>query len=249
LIPLSRKPTKAGDLPPAYEATSGKVTAGHVFVRPNEGGDVPAGGKHVVLQAGGGSCQVITQASVDGGMENAGTYLSSADLDQLGTDRSKPTMRLYTKRDTLLSFLSWRGGLAIAPVLVGIVLALVGIWIAAFGENGPSAAVAAQRAETALEWVVYPADHLDANAKPSDVVKARRAVHRRAVQASRCFDNLEGQTTPVGVVPDVTCTQASPPWYRNKDKLAWFALIGGLITAIGSGFTLKGQFGFQKSPA
>jgi hypothetical protein len=225
----------AQQVPDVEEASVGAVPSGAVFVTTPQGTDPNvAAGEQVVLEtAGGGRRELVTAAEYDGTPGGPGSYLATEDYLALSV-RDNPTLRLYVKSDSRRKRLSRAGLLLQAPVIIGLVLAALGIYFGFATDKGTSAATVADRAQTLLAWV----------GEPSDPAQIRE----RSTQAQRCLAKLAGRDTIKPVVPDVSCTAKSPDWWRSPDTAAWVALAAGALTAFFSALATNDKFGFQQSP-
>lgn len=126
------------------------------------------------------------------------------------------------------------GLLILAPAVIGLVAALLGLYFGAFGEAATPAGTVSDRAQSILTWVGEPTN-------PA-------VVHARTVQALRCFDELAGRRSLKPLVPVAACSASSPPWWRSRETAAWVTLVVGALTAFLTVVATRGRFGFQRSP-
>jgi hypothetical protein len=245
LIPLTKNLTRVPDVYPAPRAL---LSAGTVYVLKDEGSGLTPqlpGGKQALLITIGGQREVRTIATPVVGLDAEATYLDESDYIGLGNP-GEPRLRLYGWRDTCNKMFGRQGAMLLASTLAGFLAAAAGLYFAIWGAHPTGAATVADRAQTALEWVEEPVDRF--NAQSPGVAAARRTVHLREVQASRCLDKLGAREAPAATVPGVNCNVESPPWYRSQDSAAWVTLAVGLLTALVAILGLRDKFGFQKNP-
>jgi hypothetical protein len=239
MLNLDSEPT---DVPPVYTAPAGTSLAGRVYIVKNEDGTpVPQlrDGRQAVLLCNGGQLELVTCAEASG-MIREGTYLDEADVGRL-TSLANPRLRLYGWRDTWGKMWSGQGAVLLLTTLLGLLAAAAGLYFVAWGETPLSPASVADRARVGIEWTVEPADRFH-------VARARRELHRRQVQTTRCLDQLAGRPVPEAHVPGVSCEASSPPWYRSTDSAAGVTVVVGFLTALLAALGLRSQFGFQRSP-
>jgi hypothetical protein len=238
----------AQGFPQLLEATKGAVGKGKVYVAREQGGafvpDLPDG-KQVVLSAG--STRELTTTNSYGGVQltSAGTYLNAEDLT--GLDQTvTPTIRPYGAGDGWRKRLSGAGLLLLAPAIIGLISAGVAIYVVLATQDPTSAATVAGRAQTALAWTSEPIDQIGSSQGGET---ARREAQRRARMVTRCLRQLQGQQQqPPAAVPGVTCSTSSPPWYRDKEALAWYTLLVGALTAVINVLGTRKSFAFGAQP-
>jgi hypothetical protein len=220
--------------------SANQLRPGVIYVAEGLPGSAKSGlqeGMRLVLGTAGEkrALELIGIASTPAPINAPGTYLSASDYQSLKT-RSSPTLRRYRRRDTWIKALSARGAAIVAPAVITLIAAVVGI----FFLSSTSAAPAGGEQATALfEWVSQPAL---SNPSPTTIAK-------RAEQAQRCMTLINGHEAPPTTIPGISCSPPTLTW--SQDPLVGSLFAGGfaLLAALVAFLPLRKQFGFQGTAA
>jgi hypothetical protein len=235
-------------VPDVYGAPGNTLTSGQICIVGQEtaGGftaRLPEG-KHVVLTAAGGACELTTTSAVPTGVNQPGTYLAAVDLATLGSP-ANPTLRLYKLGDTWHKITSRGGRELLAAFLVAIATFAVGAVWTLQGDSTTTAKQVAERTQTMLQYVAAPAEDLDPG---SDNASVRREISRRQTAVQQCVAELRGDDTPKATIPDVVCKPDDPPTGLSEKHKDYLTTLLGLATLILTGVGLNKSFGFGKQP-
>ena len=248
---IGRTETKPGFLPTIHGAGQG-LAAGHVYVQPPVPGGITesldAGQKAVLKTLDGKTLEVLTTNHIGGGPVKVGTYLNAADFAKV-TDRTAPTIRLYTWRDSLKKIETWQGAILLATSIFAALTAAVAIAYVFLVNPAPTASQTADTAQTVLAWVRQPIDQLPSGADQATQAAAAATVRARADTAVDCLQQVAGNQAPSASIPGVTCSSASPPWWRTASAASLLAGVLAFLTGVLGIFGLQGKYGFQKTPA
>lgn len=247
MISLSANPTTG--LPDIHAAANNALVAGSVFVLLEENGNLVSSlpdGVHVVLQTPANERLELTTRAAIGALPGvAGTYLNSADAAKIAR-HDAPTLRCYTSRDTWQKVWSPAGRLLLAPAVLALVTAAVGVYFAIVGTSGGSAT--AQKAQSLVTWVRQPVDGLTNTTSPSAVEAASAELQKRASAASFCLQQIQGQSAPAASVPGITCSPERTPWWRSSNTGVLATGVIAVVTAALGMVSLNSKYGFGKNP-
>lgn len=247
MIALSANPTKG--LPDIHAAANNALVAGSVFVLREENSTLVSSlsdGVHVVLQTPAGERLELTTRAAIGALPGvAGTYLNTADAAKIAR-YDAPTLRRYTSRDTWQKVWTPAGRLLLAPALLALVTAAVGVYFAIVGTSGSSAA--AQKAQSLVTWVRQPVDGLNSSTSTSKLEAASAELERRASLASFCLQQIQDHQAPAASVPGITCSPEQPPWWRSSNTGVFATGMIAVVTAALGMVSLNGKYGFGKNP-
>jgi hypothetical protein len=251
MIRIKRRPTDPGWLPEIHPAGQGSVAAGAVYVAKTVDGVLQQPqletGQKAVLEVGSQHAEVKTSAVYNGTVSADGTYLNAVDYAKF-TSRDKPTLRLYTSRDSLHKMMQIPGLVLLLPALGATLTAIAGIFFVWSSQAQPTPSAVAGTAQTVLAWAGQPTDQFDAPVSAAQITAVHQQLDARSQEAEWCLLAIEGQHTPSVTIPGVTCAPVTVPWWRS-------ALAGSLITgaiavctALVGIVALRSKYGFQKSP-
>jgi len=193
------------------------LAPGTVYVVDANGAKEVTEGQKAVLEVG-GEKKELTTASPSGTFGGPAFYLNPADFAGV-TPSALATMRLHRFRDTSRKIFSGAGFLVWAPLVIGLVLAGLGLWFLAGAKDPISAGTIVDRAKLVQAWAGTSA--------------ARRPV------AVQCL---------VTQIPDVKCKAAQLHFWEDKDNEAIFTTIAGVLTAILGFVASLTKFKFGSKP-
>ena len=203
------------------------LAPGTVYVVDANGAKEVSEGQKVVLEVG-GEKKELTTASPSGTFGGPAFYLNPADFAGV-TPGALATMRLHRFRDTSRKIFSRAGFLVWAPLVIGLVLAGLGLWFLAGAKDPISAGTIVDRAKLVQAWAGTSA--------------ARQPV------AVQCLDGLAGRDVKeVTQIPDVKCKPAQLHFWEDKDNEAIFTTIAGVLTAILGFVASMTKFKFGSKP-
>ena len=248
MIALSTAPT--ANLPDIHAAANNSLAAGSVFVLREVNGSLVSqlpDGVHVVLQTPAGERLELTTRAAIGAMPGvAGTYLNPEDAARIAR-HDTPTLRRYASSDTWRKVWTPAGRLLLAPALLAVVTAAVGVYFAIMGTSGGGSATT-QKAQNLVTWVRQPTDGLTDATSPTAVEAAGAELQRRATAATFCLQQIQGNQSPTASVPGITCSADRTPWWRSRATGVLVTGVTAVVTAALGVVSLNGKYGFGKNP-